>query len=173
MISMGFTMFMRSSEITQLTWGRIDLDKRLIVLTPDDTKTKQGRKINISSVVYEMLVSRESKDHGAALFGNRFDVNKPMSRQGYKNQWKATKANAGVKCRFHDLRHSGLTRAFKTSNQWAQICHAAGLSLEEAEKTYLHITHEDTRFCAELISIPNDNSDKSVTPKLIEMERTT
>ncbi|MGK5085946.1 hypothetical protein WDW86_00150, partial [Bdellovibrionota bacterium FG-2] len=41
--------------------------------------------------------------------------------------------------------NAGLLNAY----EWATICYQAGLSLEEAEKTYLHLDADDTILIAE------------------------
>jgi integrase len=151
-ILMGFTMFMRQSEIMFLDWPRVDLKRKVLILDEDHTKTKQYREVNISPQVFEILVKRKLEAKSQLVFPSPVDPAKSQGRQGNKTVWTECRRLAKVKCRFHDLRHSGLTRAFQVSNQWAQICLMAGLSLEEAERTYLHITSKDTEFVADLVS---------------------
>jgi hypothetical protein len=65
-----------------------------------------------------------------------------------KKSWLTWKNQAGVsvKKKFHWLRHTGLTNAFRRQKlAAAQICFFAGLSLEEAQKTYLHFDEDDLR----------------------------
>lgn len=150
-ILMAFTMGMRKGEILGLAWDRIDMKKRIITLRPQDTKIRRGRKFAISSIVFEML---QDRDRGVWLFPN---PNNPAERQsagGNKTAWTTCRSLAKVNGRFHDLRHSFLTRAFKTSMNPALICHFAGLSLDEAQKTYLHFTEDDTRTIADSITLP-------------------
>lgn len=150
-IAMGFSMFMRLSEIMLLTWDRVDFKRRVIVLKEEHTKIKQARDVNMSNEVFLALKEKEKAAQGSALFPTPEDPNKTQSRQGNKRAWATCKRVAAVKCRFHDLRHAGLTRAFKKSNQWAHICIVAGLSLKEAQRTYIHIESKDTAFVAGLV----------------------
>jgi len=147
-IDMGLKMFMRIGEITQLAWDRVDLVAGYIHLRAEDTKIRKARSFAINGTVLKKLktLPRVSK----YVFPNKLDHQRPMDRQGHRTAWVTCKRRAGVVGRFHDLRHTALTEAFKHSKDWTAICMFAGLSLEEAQKTYLHITHEHTRHIAQL-----------------------
>jgi integrase len=151
-ILMAVTMGMRIGEIMAMTQGRIDFILRTIHLRAEDTKTKKARTFGISQPVWQIIkhiwIAVEDK---APLFPSPGDRSKPQTRQGCRTAWVNCKRKAGVSGRFHDLRHTFLTKAFKSSTNPALICHYAGLSLEEAEKTYLHFTVEDTRPVASLV----------------------
>lgn len=151
-ILMGVTMGMRIGEIMGMTLDRIDFEKRTMHLRAQDTKTKKPRTFGISEPVWEMIEALELEyGPGAPLFANPEASDRPQGRQGNKTAWTTCKRLAEVTGRFHWLRHSFLTRAFKQSTNPALICHYAGLSLEEAERTYLHFTPEDTRVVSTLV----------------------
>ena len=46
---------MRRSEITDLTWGKVDLGRRVITLLPDDTKTGEARAVTVTEHALELL----------------------------------------------------------------------------------------------------------------------
>ncbi len=140
-ILMALTMGMRKSEILRLEWDRVDLVKGLVTLRVQDTKIRQGRTFGISELVLAELKVRTVD--GPFLFRHRTDS--LQAQTTLKTLWTEIRSLSKVKCRFHDLRHTFLTNAFKEAVNPALICNFAGLSLEEAQKTYLHITPEDTR----------------------------
>jgi integrase len=143
-ILMALTMGMRSSEILFLSWDRADLKNKIIHLRAEDTKVRKARSFAISEDVYNILKDR--KRVGPWVFSSPEDKNKHVLKGGNKSAWATCKEKANVRGRFHDLRHTFLTRAFKACNSNpALICNYAGLSLEVAQKTYLHFTPEDTR----------------------------
>lgn len=151
-ILMAVTMGMRKGEIMGLSWDRIDMRKRTITLRAEDTKIRKARKFGISDVVYERLKERAGKGQ-VWLFPSPVDPTQRQRSDGNKSAWETCRDRSGVTGRFHDLRHTFLTVAFKTSTNPALICHYAGLSLEEAQRTYLHLTEEDTRQVANLMGV--------------------
>ena len=146
-VMMALTMGMRKSEILKLSWDRVNLGRGLITLRAQDTKIRKGRVFGISDPVLEALRRRTPK--GPFVFPNRLTPSRPQAN--LEKLWDECRSLAKVKCRFHDLRHTFLTRAFKESVNPALICHYAGLSLEEAQKTYLHISAEDTRIVSQIV----------------------
>lgn len=148
-ILMALTMGMRSGEILNLSIDRIDLEKKIIILREEDTKTRQARQFAISGVALEAL--KEWIVPGYKFLFSTMDSS-PMSASWKQILWKRCKTLSGVSGRFHDLRHTFLTRAFKTPGaNAALICWYAGLSLEVAQRVYLHFDVEDTRAIAGLV----------------------
>lgn len=152
-ILMAYTMGMRRGEVIGLSWDRVDLTKKVITLRAEDTKIRKGRKFGISNAVLKCLAARRRDSDGSPwVFPSLSDKNRRQLE--FRKIWTTCKKVSNVKGRFHDLRHTFLTKAFKTSNNPALICHYAGLSLDEAQKTYLHFTVEDTRQIANAIEVP-------------------
>jgi len=150
-ILMAVTMGMRKGEILLLALERIDAKRRIISLKAEDTKVRKARSFAISDAVWPLLEPRLRHPSGF-LFPSRTGEAKPVDRGGNQTAWDGARNRAKVRGRFHDLRHTFLTKAFKTPGaNAALICHYAGLSLEEAERTYLHFDVEDTRAIAKLV----------------------
>jgi integrase len=160
---MAYTMGMRIGEIMFLTWGRdkentsfVDLEKKVIHLHKKDTKIRQSRTFGISEMVYPELVIRHKAKRSDVVWPSPVDPEKSIGRQGNKTSWTLCRKNAGVKCRFHDLRHTFLTNAFKAGEGKIDsmlICSYAGLSIEQAQETYLHFDFEDTRAVSSLVTL--------------------
>lgn len=151
-ILMGLTMGMRVGEILGLTWDRVDLRKRTISLFAQHTKIRKPRTFGINDAVY-LILEEKKQFHIGPVFPSPTQKNKTVGKGGNKKSWSTCKRKAQVNCRFHDLRHTFLTSAFKKSINPALICNYAGLSLDEAEKTYLHFTVDDTRAVADVMKI--------------------
>lgn len=150
-ILMAATMGMRRLEIFALACARVDLEKKTIKLRAEDTKTRKARTFAISAACYPGLASR-CYDGAEWIFPSKTDVHKPLHKDGYVTAWTNLKKMTGIKCRFHDLRHTFLTKAFKAPGaNAALICTYAGLSLEVAERVYLHLNEDDTRGVAGLV----------------------
>jgi integrase len=154
-IQMAITMGMRKGEIQNLEWSRVDLVKKNIILREVDTKTKKARTFGISSIAYRLLKAKNSNAKASPfVFPNHLDPNRPVHPDGFKTAWTNLKKTCEIKGKtFHHLRHTFLTNAFKHPNaNAALICTYAGLSLEEAQATYLHFDEDDTRGVSELVS---------------------
>lgn len=150
MIRMGCEMMMRHGEIWSLEWSQIDLNKKLIHLPAYKTKIRRARTFAISKSVLELLMDRKLEIISDWVFPALGDISRCAGKHAANTAWKRVKKNSKVSGRFHDLRHTGLTHAFKKSVNPALICDFAGLSLAEAQQTYLHFTPEDTRLVAGL-----------------------
>jgi integrase len=142
-ILMAITMGMRKGEILKLECCDIDFTVRAIHLPEFKTKIRKARSFAISDACLMGLKARVAAAESGFVFPYRSN----------QKAWVSCKKHAGIIGRFHDLRHTFLTRSFKEAVNPALICHYAGLSLDEAEKTYLHFTIEDTRVVSSLIQI--------------------
>lgn len=154
-ILMAATMGMRRGEIFNLRWDRVNFETKAISLLAQDTKTRKARSFAMSPSVNEGLAERFSSARSEWVFEHRDNINKPMDRDGFRTAWDNLKSakNLNIEGRFHDLRHTFLTNAFKAPKaNPALICHYAGLSLEVAVRTYLHFNEEDSRSVASLVT---------------------
>jgi integrase len=150
-IAMAATMGMRRSEIFKLRSDRIDIEKKLIRLNREDTKTRRARIFAISPTTLKIILSR-AQSGSPWIFPSKDDIRRPIHIDGFTSAWRSLKERCGVKGRFHDLRHTFLTKAFNSPGaNAAQICAYAGLSLQVAERVYLHLTEEDSRKVGELV----------------------
>lgn len=150
-IRMAVTMGMRRSEIFGLRTDRVDLKARVIRLRAEDTKIRKARAFAISEDCWPEIKER---CHAKALwvFPSATNPHASLHKDGFKTAWTNLRTMTGIKGRFHDLRHTFLTKAFKAPGaNPALICHYAGLSLEVAQKVYLHFNEKDTEAVAGLV----------------------
>lgn len=150
-IKMAVTMGMRHGEIWSLEWSQIDFKKGTIYLPAEKTKIRKARTFAVSRDCLTDLGARHLMSESRWVFPHPNDQSKPHGRDGRKNAWDDVRQATGIDGRFHDLRHTFLTHAFKKSVNPALICEYAGLSLEEATRTYLHFSVDDTRVVADLV----------------------
>jgi len=123
---------MRAGEIFSLTWEQVDLKNRLIKLNPEQTKTNEGRKIPISSLLERTLSQHKRKT------GPVFDY-KGKSIQSVKRSFHKACKKAGIQnFRFHDFRHTFVTNMRKAGKQDRVIMAITG------HKTMSMLTRYDT-----------------------------
>jgi integrase len=146
-ILMAIEMGMRKSEILLLSWDRVDMIRQTIHLRAQDTKIRRARTMGMSKEVYRGLERVRAGAESPFVFPSRFDRTKPQ--RANKTAWNACKRRAGVKARFHDLRHTFLSVALlERKLNPLHVAVYAGVSLQEIQRTYLHPSVEDTRHVA-------------------------
>jgi integrase len=147
-ILMAYSTGMRKSEILKLKWDRFNLLRQTIALLPEDTKIRRGREFKVNDTVWALLMVRRSLSKSAYVFPSSTSEIVPVIDN--KTAWTRCKKQAGVKGRFHDLRHTFLTEEVaRKKHQAMDVCEYAGLSLDELRETYLHSTYVDTAYIAD------------------------
>jgi integrase len=80
---------------------------------------------------------------------------KPIGR--WKEAWEAAKIRAGVKCRFHDLRHTGCTRMLEAGVPFSVVATIMGWSASTTvrlAKRYGHIGQSAQRLALDALCEP-------------------
>jgi integrase len=158
--SLCYECFMRLREALKLTWDRVDIDSGVVTLTKDDvktgSKTGRGRSFVLAPNTLERMRKRYA-DRGSSpyVFPSKQDPSKPVHDN--KTAWKAAKRRAKItgRARWHDLRHTALTRALLVSRvEPILVSEYAGVSLKTIQQVYLHATAEKTASVAGSVSIP-------------------
>lgn len=135
-IKMGYLMGMRRSEILKLSWDRLNLKDGVVVLRAKDVKTRQGREVPMHVEVWAELKVRARKAQSQYVFPSPKDLSKPIDNN--KTAWRRCKRDANVIGRFHDLRHTFITRALHVYKlPSSDVSAIAGMSLAQMER-YRH-----------------------------------
>src|SRR5437870_5792875 len=118
---------MRYSEIRLLRWQQMDMDRRTVRVGKSKTDAGAGRVIPLNDKATKVLKfwadqfpDRQpehfvfpSERYGAAgddFKATVFDVEPTRPIGSWKEAWESAKQNADVEIRFHDLRHTCVTR---------------------------------------------------------------
>lgn len=110
---------MRRGEIENLKWDRVDLEAGFINLRPEDTKTEEGRRVPMPSHLLEKYralrnsQASQTVDINTGAYVFRYQDNNGVYRHGQRTKigFDNAKRRAGIKnFRFHDLRHTFVTR---------------------------------------------------------------
>jgi integrase len=149
--------FMRLREVLHLTWDRVNLDRRVIMLRRQDVKTGSktgvGRVIPLTANAVYALKDRHQQADTMWVFPNPAKTNCVNDN---KTAWALLKSKSGIKgrARWHDLRHTALSYAVLEKRlPLAHISKAAGLSIRTLERVYLHHDVEHLRDVAENMNI--------------------
>jgi len=161
---------LRKNEIWTLRWRQIDLIARTLTVGRTKTEGGSGRVIPLNSVAYAAAVrwaSRfpEAKAEDYVFPGcedARLDCQKPntskidLSRpiKSWRTAWRRAIKDAGLNIRFHDLRHTCITKlAEGQASEQTPMSIAGHLSRKMLEH-YSHIRMAAKRTALEAIAKP-------------------
>jgi len=152
---------LRDSEIRHLQWRQIDFFKQLLTVGKSKTAEGTGRTIPLNSELlkalaqhqtwYETNVRKSGGDYFVFPKGahKRFDATKPVT--SFKTAWNRVRREAKVSARFHDLRHTLITKLAETGAGDETIMGIAGHVSRRMLSRYAHIRTEAKRTALESI----------------------
>ena len=146
--AMGYWTGMRRSEITGLTWDKINLKSRVIRLDPEDTKDRESRVIPICKQLYEILKDVPRAIHDNHLFLWRGKPITDIRRAIIPACKKAGVVYGRFKKGgfiFHDLRHTFNTNMRKAGVAESVIMAITGHSTREMFDRYNRVDDDDTQ----------------------------
>lgn len=124
---------MRRSEIATLTWGKVNFEKRTLLLAY--TKNKTARTVPLSTkaiAVLEHLFDKD-KEPDELVSGVSADI---ITR----SYTAAVKKSEFYDFRFHDLRHEAISRLFEeTDLNFFEVMAIPGHKTTVALKRYIHL----------------------------------
>ena len=113
----------RRGELFKLRWSDVDLKNRIITIKAINSKTARKRTIGITSRLQEELEKLwegGTKNLDELVFGITYTI---------KTAWKSLCEDAKITdLRFHDLRHTAITRMVQTKQPSAAIMKVSGHS---------------------------------------------
>ncbi len=149
---------MRSGEIQSLTWGHIAQDGRWLTVGHSKTNAGRGRAIPLNGNARKALEAwaaqfpHREPEHflfAAERYGiagndqapaiHATDLTKPIN--SLKKAWESAKGRAGVRCRFHDLRHTACTRMVERGVPLPVIASIVGWSAGTTVRMALRYGH--------------------------------
>lgn len=153
-----FMYFMgtRPMEALGAAWSEFDLEQGIWHLPAERTKTRQARAMKLAPKVHAWLKVREQKSP-QWVFPSREHIESHVDR--YNKQWGKLLAKAGLSKEIQPyfLRHTFLTECAKKvcdgKISLVLITKYAGTSIEQFEKTYLHVDGQDTKAVSELMEL--------------------
>jgi len=130
-ITIGLYCGMRRKEVCGLKWEQFDMERRTIALATGSVKTRRGRAFPIADAVVKAVKALPKSS--VWLFPNPSGTGPILDN---KTAWSRCRREAKVKCRFHDLRVTAITRALRAGMQDTKISTYFGVSLETLKERY-------------------------------------
>ncbi len=153
---------MRAGEITSLTWGQVDLAKRVITVGRAKTASGTGRQIPMNQELFEALSAH------AAWFTKRFENTEPQhylfpwgspypcdpmrACTNITSSWECLRAKAEIACRAHDLRHTALTKMAEAGAPESTMLAIAGHLSRRMLERYSHVRMAAKREAVEALT---------------------
>ena len=175
---------MRSGEIQSLHWCQLDFLSRTLTVGATKTAAGSGRVIPLNERALMTLQAwatnfpERKPEHFVfpwehyGLAGNKGKTHaKTMDPNigvgDVKTAWKSAKEQAGVECRFHDLRHTACTRLLERGASLSVVASIMGWSASTTAnmaKRYGHIGSDAQRTALDALVQPTRQRSPVATP---------
>lgn len=147
----------RRGELFKLKWADVDLIARTLTIRAENSKTARPRMIGMTRRLYEELTNiweRSSHDKDALVFGLSYTI---------KTGWGSLCKETGIKgLRFHDLRHTAITRMVQTRQPSALIMKVSGHTQHNTFARYVNPSAEMVISVAQALGELNDKAAGSI-----------
>jgi integrase len=160
---------MRSNEIRNLTWGQVDFLGRSLIVGKSKTAAGSGRAIPLNPRAFAVLTQWRALFPGAEpehyafpqeRYGIATNDKNPCAYQTiptepthrWKVAWETARKVARVACRFHDLRHTFISRLAESQCSDSTVMALAGHVSRKMMERYSHIRNEAKRQAVENLS---------------------
>ncbi|MBW1992357.1 MAG: site-specific integrase [Deltaproteobacteria bacterium] len=140
-VKLAYHTGMRQGEILGLKWGQVELKGGFIRLTPDQTKTAEGRLVPLPPELVEMFRAMPRGLPQTPVF-----TYKGQGVAEMKRSFKTAVKRAGIEdFTFHDLRHTFTTNAVRAGVPIPVIMEITGHKSLAMFKRYANPTPEDLK----------------------------
>ncbi len=145
---------MRDAEVRNLKWEQIDFLDQILTVGKSKTAAGTGRRIPLNSAVmgaladhmkwYEQAVG--SPEPNCYVFpggAHHYDPNKPLT--SLKTSWTTLRRKTGIKTRWHDNRHTLVTKLAESGVGDETVRQIAGHVSQQMLSHYSHVRIEARR----------------------------
>ena len=167
-VTLALNTALRKNEIRTLRWSKIDFEKRTVTVGRSKTQAGTGRVIPLNQPAFDALVKwagrlvesnaddyvfpaceaagieREHPDR------ERIDPSRPIKSWG--SAWRAALKRAKLQVRFHDLRHTCITKLAESQASERTLMAIAGHVSRTMIEHYSHIRMEAKRAALDAIA---------------------
>jgi integrase len=181
----------RGGELTSLRWRQVDFDQKTITIGKAKTVAGSGRAIPMNDELLTVMASHarwfteafgETRaEYCVFPFGSPLPNDPTRPTVEIKTAWNTIRKAAGVKCRWHDLRHTACSDMNEAGVSEALQLAIFGWSSRKMVERYSHVRTEARRAAMNALTLnPTQNtidpgisdavpkeSPKETTPKMV------
>jgi len=138
MASFTLATGLRESNVTQLKWSEVDLDKKHALIHADKSKTKRSIPVPLNKQAMTILKEQKGKN---AVYVFTYQ-GEPVTRCN-NHAWKKALIRAGISdFRWHDLRHTWASWHVQNGTPLHELQQLGGWSNYEMVLRYAHLSSE-------------------------------
>lgn len=139
-VLLALTTGARRMEVMSLTWGQVDLSRRVILL--EETKNGERRPLPIVGPAFDLLRERAKvrRLDTDLLFPGRVHPKQPLD---LRTPWETALRKAEIEnFHWHDLRHTAASYLAMNGASPQEIAAVLGHKTLQMVKRYAHLSHE-------------------------------
>jgi integrase len=166
-VTLALNTALRKNEIRMLRWSQIDFEKRTVTVGRTKTQAGSGRVIPLNQPAFDALVKWAGRlvESGAEDYvfpaceaagierkhpdPERIDPSRPI--KSWRSAWRSALKRAGLQIRFHDLRHTCITKLAESQASEQTLMAIAGHVSRRMIDHYSHIRMEAKRSATDAI----------------------
>jgi integrase len=167
-VTLALNTALRKNEIRTLRWNQVDFEKSTVSVGRAKTQAGSGRVIPLNQPAFDALVKwagrlveSHSEDYvfpACEAAGierehpdkERIDPSRPI--KSWRSAWRAALKRAGLRIRFHDLRHTCITKLAESQASEHTLMAIAGHVSRKMIEHYSHIRMEAKRAALDAIA---------------------
>lgn len=140
---------LRKSNVTQLQWNDVDLEKRHALIHADQSKTQKAIPVPLNDTALSVIRKQLGK-HLKHIFTY---AGKPILQCNTK-AWKKALSRAGIEnFRWHDLRHTWASWHVQNGTSLQELQQLGGWTSFEMVLRYAHLSSEHLREVAQRVNV--------------------
>lgn len=169
-VTIALNTALRKNEIRTLRWNQIDFERRTVTVGRAKTQAGTGRLIPLNPPAFDALarwagrlVESKAEDYvfpACEAAGierehpdkERIDSSRPIT--SWRSAWRSALKRAGLQIRFHDLRHTCITKLAESPASEQTLMAIAGHLSRKMIEHYSHIRMEAKRAALDAIAKP-------------------
>jgi integrase len=179
-VTLALNTALRKNEIRTLRWNLVDFEKRTVTVGRAKTQEGSGRVIPLNQPAFDALVKWagrlvESKAEDYVFPAcesagierkhpdrERIDPSRPI--KSWRSAWRAAVKRAGLQLRFHDLRHTCITKLAESQVSEQTLMAISGHVSRRMIEHYSHIRMEAKRTAMDAIAEVGVNQNVNQLP---------
>jgi len=157
----GYNIGWRKSEITGLTWDRVDLKEGTVRLEPDETKNEEGRTVYLNEELLSLLRSQLTKRRLGCKYVFHNDGEKLKK---FSKAWRAACKKAAIEGKlFHDFRRTAIRNMIRAGINESVTMKISGHKTRAVFDRYNIVSPNDLKLPAQKIAEYHSMVTKKVT----------
>lgn len=146
-LKIGFSTGMRRGEILKLKWSYIDFVNKAISLPAELMKNRKARMFPVGDELIQEF--KKFANNSVYVFPGRFSNKK--HQVSIKTGFNSARRKSGIWVRFHDSRHTAITRKIRKTKRIDLVEKYMSVSKKVLLDVYNHVSTEDLKECVETI----------------------